>query len=279
MSNVNILVGADPEVFLATKTNNIISAHDAIPGTKAKPFKVEDGAVQVDGMALEFNIDPAKDEKEFIHNIQSVMNQLQAMLPKDHTLVIQSTAHFTKEYIEAQPEKAKELGCDPDYNCYTKKANVKPDASNCHFRTAAGHVHVGWTNGEDPHDPEHFEAACMLAQQLDWFLGVPGLLFDLDHERRKLYGKAGAFRPKPYGMEYRVLSNAWLNDAELMAWVYRNTKLAFERLIAGEQIGRIEGQKVSFFFDNHEEWDLTPAIVAYADHYNIPLPPKHLWKS
>ena len=53
-----ILVGCDPEVFVA-KGGKFISAHGMIPGTKKAPHKVERGAVQVDGMALEFNIDPA----------------------------------------------------------------------------------------------------------------------------------------------------------------------------------------------------------------------------
>jgi hypothetical protein len=38
--------------------------------------------------------------------------------------------------------------------------------------------------------------------------------------RKQLYGKAGAFRPKPYGAEYRVLSNFWVFDTKLTGWVY-----------------------------------------------------------
>ncbi len=39
-------------------------------------------------------------------------------------------------------------------------------------------------------------------------------MYDKDTERRGMYGKAGAFRPKPYGVEYRTLSNAWLSNDE-----------------------------------------------------------------
>jgi len=53
-----ILVGCDPEYFV--KKNGIFqSAHGLIMGDKKNPQKVRNGAVQVDGMAVEFNIDPA----------------------------------------------------------------------------------------------------------------------------------------------------------------------------------------------------------------------------
>ena len=53
-----ITVGADPELFVK-KGRSFQSAYGMIPGTKQKPKKVIKGAVQVDGMALEFNIDRA----------------------------------------------------------------------------------------------------------------------------------------------------------------------------------------------------------------------------
>lgn len=55
---MSYLVGADPELFVS-KAGVILSAFGLVGGTKKVPQKVERGAVQVDGMALEFNIDPA----------------------------------------------------------------------------------------------------------------------------------------------------------------------------------------------------------------------------
>lgn len=51
-------IGADPEVFVG-REGQFFSAHGLVPGNKRRPHKVDRGAVQVDGMALEFNIDPA----------------------------------------------------------------------------------------------------------------------------------------------------------------------------------------------------------------------------
>ena len=58
-----ILVGCDPEVFVA-QGGVFKSAYNLIKGDKKNPQKIRSGAVQVDGMALEFNIDPAATENE-----------------------------------------------------------------------------------------------------------------------------------------------------------------------------------------------------------------------
>ncbi len=52
---VNFTIGADPEIFLRRR-GKAFSAHGVIPGTKKEPHNVEKGAVQVDGMAVEFNV-------------------------------------------------------------------------------------------------------------------------------------------------------------------------------------------------------------------------------
>jgi hypothetical protein len=50
-----------------------------------------------------------------------------------------------------------------------------------------------------------------------------------------MYGAAGAFRPKPYGVEYRVLSNAWLTTEDRMRFVFDQTVAAVNDLIAGKR--------------------------------------------
>lgn len=218
---MKLLIGADPELF-AAKDGKLVNAHGLVKGTKKQPHPVSFGAVQVDGMALEFNIAPAEDEDMFVHNIAYVMRELASMVP-DHKLAIVPTMFFTEEEMEEFPAQSLELGCDPDLCAYTMELNPPPDADML-MRTAAGHVHLGW--GEEP----SLGDAAVLVKQLDVFLGLPSLLRDPDEERRKLYGKAGAFRIKPYGVEYRTLSNYWLKDDKLMRNVYRNAKNAFELL-------------------------------------------------
>lgn len=228
-----ILVGCDPEVFV--KRNGVFnSAFNLIKGTKEKPFKVRNGAVQVDGMALEFNINPAKNEKQFIHNVQDVYAQLCNMVP-DYEVVAVPVAHFGKEYMEQQPKEALMLGCDPDFNGWNMAENPRPDGERT-FRTASGHVHIGWGKNFTIYDYNHQLNCAAAARQLDFYLGLPSLFYDSDVERRELYGKAGAYRIKPYGVEYRTLSNAWLLNEKRMGWVYRNAVKGIQEMFAGNHL-------------------------------------------
>lgn len=231
---MQILIGADPEVFV-TRGGKPLSAHNMIKGTKAKPNKVKFGATQVDGLALEFNIDPAKTEKQFVHNVSAVFDTLKKMIPEGCEILVVPSVHFDWDHLKEQPAEALAMGCDPDFSAYTGIENEKPNGDT-NLRTASGHVHIGWTKGEEPHDGAHFKHCMDLIRQLDFFLGLPSLLVDKDQERRKLYGQAGAFRPKPYGCEYRVLSNFWLKKPELMSWVYNATHLAIKELMAGHKL-------------------------------------------
>jgi hypothetical protein len=230
---MSILIGCDPEVFV--KQNGIFrSAHNLIQGDKKNPQKVSRGAVQVDGMALEFNIDPAATEAEFLLNVQTVYDIMCSMVPT-YEVVATPVADFSLEYLQSQPKEALELGCEPDFNAYTLDINPRPDGERP-MRTASGHVHIGWTNGEDPSDVNHINRASAVVKQMDFFLGLPSLVYDQDTRRREMYGRAGACRYKSYGVEYRTLSNAWLNSPELIKWVFRVAKRGVERLMEGESL-------------------------------------------
>lgn len=231
---MKLLVGADPELFIY-KNDVPVSAYGLVPGTKESPFTVNKGAVQVDGMALEFNIDPADDEESFSSNISEVMETLRGMV-SGYDVKATPVAEFGMEYILEQPVEAIMLGCDPDFNAWAGGvANESPDAETP-FRTGAGHVHIGWTKGKKPYDLNHRKKCINVIKQMDFFLGLPSLFFDGDNKRRMMYGKPGCFRPKSYGVEYRVLSNKWLDSKDTVKWVFRNTKEGVERLFKGEKV-------------------------------------------
>ena len=217
-----ITIGADPEFFVSVN-NKLTSAYGLVEGTKENPFEVDCGAVQVDGMALEFNIDPTSSVKEFQYNIDTVLREMRKLIPDEYKFEFVPTAKFGQEYIDEQPKKAKELGCEPDYCAYTGEVNEKPNGE-LGFRTAAGHVHIGIDQELDDTQKRQLVVLC------DLLIGVPSILMDGDKERRKLYGKAGCYRPKPYGVEYRTLSNFWLKSEEYRTFVFERAVLAAKLL-------------------------------------------------
>lgn len=231
--NQEILIGCDPEVFVK-KDGLFKSAHGLIKGDKKNPFKIRSGAVQVDGMALEFNIDPAHNEDEFVFLVNDVFDQMKLMVPEYEVLAV-PVAEFDPAYMKEQPKEALELGCDPDFNAWTGLANVKPDGDRP-MRTASGHIHIGWTKDRNINNGDHAEQCRMAARQMDFFLGLGSLFYDNDKKRREMYGKAGCCRFKPYGVEYRTLSNRWLSDERLMRWVYRNAVKGMKELMVGNSL-------------------------------------------
>ena len=228
---MSLLIGADPEVF-AVKNGAIISGHHLIPGTKEEPHNIGIPGmhVQVDGMALEFNVPPSSDSDVFSKDIDTLLSTLQRMIGEDYSLSTKRSNVFTKGYMKSLPKKARELGCDPDWNAYTIDLN-KINRSLPTLRTVGGHVHLGW--GEDcPVDAhEYIQAVADMAIQLDCSIGMQSVILDDDTQRRSLYGQAGAFRAKSYGMEYRTLSNYWIFEESFRKMVFHTTSRAYTDFI------------------------------------------------
>jgi hypothetical protein len=223
---VTILIGADPELFVKSN-GKFLSAEGLIPGTKNEPYKVPRGAVQLDGLAAEFNIDPTDRQTTFVSNLRTVRKELTKMIKthdKSLEIVAEPVADFDPDYFKTLSDESKKLGCEPDYNAYEYGLpNPIPDNKKT-FRTGSGHVHLGWTSGAPTSDKAYIGFCNQVVQELDIYLGLPSLLWDSDNRRRELYGKAGAYRPKHYGLEYRVLSNAWLKDDKLAKYVFQATR-------------------------------------------------------
>jgi len=216
-------IGCDPEIFLKNAQEGLVASCNLIGGTKYHPRPL-DGlphgyAVQEDNVAIEFNIPPADSRETFISNINTAMTYLMDE-------IAQMGLHFATESAAIYPldqlldPKALEFGCEPDFDAWAHgKVNPKPAAQNKNLRSAGGHVHIGTIINSEKECHE-------LIKLMDLYLAVPAALMDQGIMRKELYGKAGAFRYKPYGTEYRVLSNFWVFDSVLVDWVYRSTELA-----------------------------------------------------
>lgn len=232
-------LGCDPEMFLADVTGKLIASCGKIGGSKDMPMRLPLGdgfAVQEDNVAIEFNIPPASNAKEYIDSISRTISFLDNEVKQMGLHIVNlSAASFDKDQLEHPA--AQEFGCDPDFNAWTRKRNPRPKAEDETLRSCGGHVHVGVDDVD----------RILLIKNMDLYLGVPSIIMDKGEQRKQLYGKGGAHRMKPYGVEYRTLSNFWVYDGKLIEWVWNNTERA------------LKATEASFAIDEHKD-DILEAI-------------------
>ena len=216
-----IKLGTDPELFIANDTE-VVSAEGLIGGTKEAPKYITDEghAIQEDNVMVEFNTPPCSSAEEFTKEINVVLTYLEATLGLQGLKLHYSASEvLDPKYLHTK--QARTFGCEPDYNAYLRRANTPPEASS-KLRTAGGHIHVGYPNAGDVGQVED------IVRAMDLFLGVPSVIMDKDDRRKTMYGKAGAFRFKDYGLEYRTLSNFWIYTDELKQWAFNSTIAAIK---------------------------------------------------
>ena len=209
------LLGSDPELFLTNAGGKFISSIGLFGGTKDNPRPMQGLPkgffVQEDNVAVEFNIPPAPNFARFSKSIQSALSWIgEKAAANGLTLSMVPSATFDDDQLE--DPRARVFGCDPDYNAWTLEPNPRPQSEFPNLRSCGGHLHVGIAL------PDVKKIA--LIRWMDIFVGLWSLQKDPDNRRRELYGKAGAMRFKPYGVEYRTVSNFWLNSPEFMEGVY-----------------------------------------------------------
>ncbi len=223
-----ITLGSDPEIFITKDDGTPWGAlKTGCQGTKENPEPTTYGAIQVDGLALEFNTNPSEDVESWVKTHEEALEHVSDIAHNGGGFILnnESRLDFTT-YIDTAGATEDELlfGCDPDFNADTMEENTMPDNDgSIKFRTTGGHVHIGMGNWGELHGGDD-TIKHMLASKIifvcDAILGLRSVLTDDGVSRKELYGKAGAYRVKPYGVEYRTLSNYWLFDEAEMRFIF-----------------------------------------------------------
>jgi hypothetical protein len=172
-------------------------------------------------VACELNPIPASSETEFSSNFLNLKDEVEDKLlcNKGMSLVVKTSHEFSHEQLNYR--EAQEFGCDGDFTIWE---HIQPPVMRDPYslvRSAGGHIHIAI-------DGLNQANLATVISRLDLLISVPLVLLDPDKLRRQSYGKAGCYRPKPYGIEYRTPSNVWCGSDELRRWVYRQVVRAVE---------------------------------------------------
>lgn len=220
-------LGSDPELFLEDANGKVISAIGKIGGRKDKPKKVQSlgsgFAVQEDNVLLEFNVPPAKFELDWVSNHKKMLDYLTGLVGK-MGLKLSNKASHSMDDDQLKHPKAFVFGCEPDFDVWNLEWNKKPQCDDPNLRSAGGHIHVAYDNPTP-------EKSIQLARLLDMTVGAPLALVDPDKRRAQLYGRPGAIRFKPYGLEYRTPSNYWLLNEQNVKTVFWNVSITQKHIL------------------------------------------------
>lgn len=238
--------GADPELFLfAPNQNKYISSVGLIGGSKANPRPIDDegNAVQEDNVTVEFNIPPCTTSVDFIKHINKNKDWISKYAANfGYEISITPSAVFDDDELVERASRT--FGCDPDYNAWKNgEQNPRPTASNPNLRSCGGHIHIALEKSDN---------ILEIVKAMDLFVGCLMLKFDTDVDRRQLYGRAGAFRKKPYGVEYRTASNAWIANDDRIQWVWDQTDKAVEFVRNGGSFTEHQGQIIQDCINNND---------------------------
>lgn len=249
----NPTFGSDAELFLKTLSGDLFPSCGLVGGTKEKPRSLGEGFyIQEDNVSVEFNIPVCKEKDQFVKAVERGVMKVSKELPPSLRIDMQMSSHsFPSAYIDWIPQ-AKVFGCEPDYNAWTLEQNPKPSAPDPYLRTAAAHIHIGWDN---PTSDDQIK----LIKMADIFVSLPYIETSPDRTRRQLYGKAGCFRPKDYGVEHRVLDNFWIFSKSNIASVWSGYQKA------------IEAVNLDLKIDDEDIPEIIRAINEYEEHTCLTL--------
>ena len=206
-------VGSDPEIFVEDEEGKVVPAFMFLDGKEnvgvEEPYW--------DGFQAEFSTEPS-------HCIAYLADSTQKALERLHKKVAvagggkwkltnRSVVDVDENFLQEIDPKFSQFGCTPSLNAYGDQGPMM-DGRFVPFRMAGGHIHIGARmKGVDV---DH------VVKQMDKIVGIvaTALFRGMEDPRRRfLYGRAGEYRLPPHGLEYRVLSNAWLCHPVIMNFI------------------------------------------------------------
>lgn len=227
--HINSCTGSDPEIFVVRGKvrKSLLPAFKYLPKQEEqqkkyshiKPaFGTIDSRLTAysyrDGFAAECYIHPVHCHGYLINYLRDGLNSvIKAARAFDRTaqLTVKNTFTIPAITMNSAADEDIALGCMPSLNAYGDNPELPVAARDFRLRFAGGHVHFGIA-------PLNDEDAAEMVRACDVIAAIPAVAMfaSLDTPvRRQFYGRAGEYRKPKHGLEYRVLSNAWLAAPEV----------------------------------------------------------------
>lgn len=229
-------IGADPEIFALDNKGDVSPAWSWLPA-KSKAMKAEGiygGEVYWDGFQAEFTtIANMKCLGFTVDSVQAGLKEIHGEATKiGSKLTIDTVVPVRPDVLATAGEEHVQFGCAPSKNAWNLKT-APLNGREVPWRFAGGHIHIG-------HKEFINTDVTRYVRTLDKILGVASvsLLGSLDNPiRRQFYGLPGEYRQPAHGLEYRVLSNAWLCHPLAMNMVFDMT-----RAVLGVELAELSEQ-------------------------------------
>ena len=210
-----VYLGCDPEFFFTDSSNKVVPSTQIVEPN-------EEGVI-IDGFQGELN--PRADSCRQRHACQIAcgitLAQRMAKEKKATVNLMKMGVVIDDDVWKKTPLSLKKFGCSPTLSAYDEN-HKRVTGLREKFRAGGGHIHLGFTG--------HKEDLKEIVKLMDITAGLVSVLLDRDTDnvrRRKNYGRAGEYRAKSYGVEYRVPSNFWLRHYVLMSLMFAQVRTAF----------------------------------------------------
>lgn len=301
-----VVFGCDPEFFFS-KNGKIIGAEKVLPADgliygKTSPQlgsiqkegtngtvvgDSEAGKIIIDGVQAELNPRPNTCRANLGNEISLCFRQIykditRSELGKAFDIDFSQTISVSEEELATLSEKSKKFGCAPSKNTYLseEESRIKVNPAVYRNRSAGGHLHIGVLDAESSLSNLAIRNPEKLVPILDIILGNTSVLIDRSEgnkERRKIYGRAGEYRTPPHGLEYRTLSNFWLQNYALMSMVTGLSRQAVCIVADGidkEFRSAVKINKITQAINNND-FDLAYDNFQKIEHLIADLAPSH----
>lgn len=200
---LDVMFGTDAEFFLQDTEGNIVPASKVIPGLKHDPHHLEYGVCHPDGLSLEVGCPPSDTSEGMLMNLFKVINEVKSKFLDPAGLTIAPVMAVDSSKVKGAGRDDLEFGCSSEFDAYNQDMMKVSDRDvNQTARYSGFHIHLGYTEGQESN---HFTFldSCRLVRVLDDL--VEKYKLGTTSGRANQYGGRGAFRVKPYGIEYRCM--------------------------------------------------------------------------